>query len=241
MSRLHDQHRRLYHCAEPGTVRALVVGLRQPADWSVLGALWRGVQADLDWPAPGIAVNGRDAIELWFSLAEPVPLPQAREALSGLVARYLTGVKPERLSLWPAAQPEGNAALLSRLPPQPVGPQCWSAFVAPDLAAVFADEPALDLPPGDDAQAELLSRLNSVSSMAWRSAWAQRAPAPQQQESSAHAPPTDPSIAPPATALTEVFEDPRDFLRAVMNDNRLPLDQRIDAAKALLGVAPPGR
>ena len=33
----------------------------------------------------------------------------------------------------------------------------WSAFVAPDLAAVFGDEPVLDIPPGDEAQAELLA------------------------------------------------------------------------------------
>ena len=32
-------------------------------------------------------------------------------------------------------------------------------FVAPDLAALFADEPWLDLPPSSDAQADLLARL----------------------------------------------------------------------------------
>ena len=68
MTRLRQEQRRLYAPAGPagaddfaliddqGRVRALVIELRRPADWSAASRLWQGVQADLKWPAPAIAV-----------------------------------------------------------------------------------------------------------------------------------------------------------------------------------------
>jgi hypothetical protein len=244
MSRLHDQQARLYlsppealegSAAGTPAVRTLVVGLCRPADWSVLVQLWRGVQADLEWPAPGIAVDGGDGMALWFSLAEPVSLEQARACLAGLVARYLPDVKPERLSLWPSLSSDSPAALSTRLPPQQTGPQRWSAFVAPDLAAVFADEPALDLPPGDEAQADQLARLSSIPVAAFHSALVRFTPAvamPEPEVSSGAL-----GMAAPQPGPAGPFEDPRDFLREVMNDARVPMAQRIEAAKALLAFA----
>ncbi|HEY9094964.1 MAG TPA: hypothetical protein VIN35_04405, partial [Hydrogenophaga sp.] len=88
---------------EDGRVRTLVMALRGPAEWPVLGAIWRGVQADLELPAPAIAVNGVDAYELWFSLVEPVPLAQATHFLQALRARYLPDVRPQRVRLRPDA------------------------------------------------------------------------------------------------------------------------------------------
>ncbi|MDP2262207.1 MAG: hypothetical protein Q8K24_03515 [Hydrogenophaga sp.] len=242
MTRLHTQHQRLYltlaHDATErsladaqGRVRALVLGLGGPADWSVLGAVWRGVQADLDLPAPGIAVSGESALQLWFSLAEPVAPALGEAFLSGLQQRYLADVKAARV------QRLAGTLAPDRLPPVQTGPERWSAFVASDLAAVFAEDPALDFQPGADAQAELLSRLASVSPAAFESALvllqpveagtvptAPEAATPQPEHPGSH----------PGVDGAEPHEDPRRFLQAVMNDRGVPMALRIEAAKALL-------
>lgn len=246
MTRLHTQHQRLYlpravpeasadGCLSDvqGQVRALVLALSGPADWSVLGAVWRGVQADLDLPAPGIAVNGEDALQLWFSLAEPVA-PAAGEAfLRGLQRRYLAEVKPARVHIWA----DGGATTALRVPPVQTGPDRWSAFVASDLAAVFAEEPALDFQPGADAQAELLSRLASVSPIAFEAALALLQPpaattVPTAPETAARRP--DPPATHPGVDGGGLHREPRQFLLAVMNDRSVPMALRIEAAKALL-------
>lgn len=249
LTRLQSQHQRLYRSRvegglapadAPGRVRVLVIELARPADWAALGAVWRGVQQDLEWPAPGIAVNGADALALWFSLAEPVALDQAAALLGALCQRYLPDVKPARLRLFPAVA--GGAAPPS-LPPQQTSEERWSAFVAPDLAAVFADDPALDMPPGEDAQADLLSRLASIPPTAFQAAQAQLLP-PAVASTEVAAPvagavqPAAAPLAPPAPdGLDGPFEDPQAFLLAVMNDTRVPLAQRMQAARFLLQAA----
>lgn len=215
--------------------RAMVLALRQPADWGVLSAVWRGVQADLELPAPAIAVNGVDAFELWFSLAEAVPLAQADAFLRGLCLRYLASVKPPRVQCIPSL--DGGAAKAASshavaLVPAPRGESGhWSAFVAPDLAAVFGDEPVLDLPPGADAQADLLSRLSSIKPAAFENALALLR--------SDVVPPASasPPVAVPAaawTGATATYQDPRRFLMDVMNDTTVALSLRIESARALL-------
>ena len=102
MNRLPSEWRRLYAPTVPGSdataqadlidgtqlvdaqgrVRALVLQLGRPADWRALSRLWQGVQLDLAWPAPAIAVSGKDGHQLWFSLAQPVPVAQARALLT---------------------------------------------------------------------------------------------------------------------------------------------------------------
>ncbi|GLS13217.1 hypothetical protein [Hydrogenophaga electricum] len=209
-----------------GQVRALVLELARPADWSLIGALWRGVQADLDWPAPAIAVNGRDGYQLWFSLAQPVAPAQGRALLHALVQRYLPEVPPGRLGLWP----QGAAPAVEHAPPVPRAMpdgERWSAFVAPDLAAVFGDEAALDLPPGADAQADVLARLAPLQPGQWAPLLSMAAEAPRA------APVADATDGP--AALGE-HTGPRPFLLAVMNDASVPMALRIEAAKALLAA-----
>ena len=92
--------------APDGRVRALVLALARPADWALMSVLWRGVQTDLELPAPAIAVSGIDAYQLWFSLAEPVSLAQAKAFLESLRLRYLGQIEPGRLSI----RPWGDAA-----------------------------------------------------------------------------------------------------------------------------------
>ncbi|MDO9238332.1 MAG: hypothetical protein Q7U28_20135 [Aquabacterium sp.] len=189
-----------------GMVRAVVLQLAKPADWSAMSAVWQGVQADLALPAPAIAVNGTDGYQLWFSLVEPVPLPQALAFLDALRVRYLPGIAPECISLMPA---------VGMVPALQAQTEQWSAFVAPDLAPVFADAPWLDIPPSLSGQADLLARLGSIKPAAFQAAWAQLSPDAGQQ-------------------ALQVQGHPKHFLLNVMNDTGVPLGLRIEAAKALL-------
>jgi len=199
-----------------GRVRALVLSLARPADWAVLGRVWQGVQADLGWPAPGIAVSGTDACQLWFSLAEPVPTADAHALLEHLRSRYLAGVPPHRVALLPSAD---GVDLAPPVPALQADGEIWSAYVAPDLAPVFADTPWLDVRPSPEGQAELLARLSSIRAAEYRAAL-----------------PAAPAGPVPATASGSAtsFTDPRQFLLQVMNDGRVEMALRIEAAKALL-------
>ncbi|MEN9627574.1 MAG: hypothetical protein RJA10_801 [Pseudomonadota bacterium] len=240
MSRLSLEWQRLYavvpaagEAAAPGRVRAAVLELARPADWAALSAVWQGVQADLGLPAPGIAVNGRDGYQLWFSLRQPVPAAQALAFVQALGARYLGDTLPGRLSLWPGA----GDRLAPAMVPAVVGDGGpWSAFVAPDLAPVFTDEPWLDTPPNEQGQAELLARLGSASADAFERA-VQRLPgAAAPVAAAAPAAPAAPAASTaPATAA---HRDPQRFLLEVMNDDRVDLALRIEAAKALLAYGP---
>lgn len=253
MTRLQTEHRRLYQppateatqarglLGPGGQVRALVLALRGPADWGTLAPVWQGVQADLGWPAPAIAVNGRDAFELWFSLADPLPRAEAAELLAQLQRRYLADVRPERVRAWPGAD---VATEPPACPPFAAGPERWAAFVTPDLPAVFGDDPALDFRPGADAQAELLSRLASITPDKWRAALLRPAAPPAAAVTTAPAgsEPAPPSATPGTThaALVGPYQNPQRFLLDVMNDPTVALALRIEAAKALLPHGAPG-
>lgn len=213
-----------------GQVRALVVELGRPADWRPLARLWESVQTDLGWPAPAIAVNGRDAFQLWMPLSAPVSAIEARAVLECLRQRYLSDVKPQRIVLWPAV--DGDTVRHTEPVPQEiVAGQAWSAFVAPDLAAVFGDEPALDLPPGADAQADLLARIDLLAVQLARRLLAEPVVQPGDGGSvPAHAETVLPDRSVPG------ITDPRAFLLSVMNDDSVVMALRIEAAKALLGT-----
>lgn len=226
MTRLQTEIARLYDTATNGTTtRTLTLALCAPAEWQPLARVWQGVQADWGWPAPAIAVNGIDAYELWFSLDTALPQEEAQRVLTALRRHYLSDIDTTRVRLWPGAGEVPPPAL----PPRTTGTDTWSAFVSPDLAAVFGDTPWLDIPPGDDAQADLLSRLHSTPVQAVR-ALLSAEPSPATLTAPASAPmPTTPA-APAATAETEA----RTFLLSVMHDPAVALALRIDAAKALL-------
>ena len=214
MDRLPTELQRLFLLRSPGgdRVRGPVLELLRPLGWETIARVWEGVQVDLGLPAPAIAVSGTDACQLWFSLAEGVMVSESQAFLEGLRARYLAGIAPERLRL----APQG----VTPLPPAAVAPERWSAFVAPDLAPLFVDEPWLDQPPGADAQAELLSRVQCATPEAFARALAKLAPA---------------ALAPGNSSLATAGDaDPRQFLLSVMQDTNVDLRLRIEAAKALL-------
>lgn len=207
-----------------GQVRALVLELGRPADWAAVAAVWQGVQAELGLPAPAIVVQGVDAYQLWFSLAQPLPAHQGHGLLQALAARYLGGVAPHRLRLLPATGSAQHAALV----PQQVADERWSAFVSADLAPMFTETPWLDLAPNLDGQAGLLATLQCIQPDAVQEALVRLRPSPV---AIADAP--QHSVA-DRWAMAGQHDDPRRFLQRVMNDETVALALRVEAAKALL-------
>jgi len=220
-----DEHTSLIDAK--GQVRAMVLSLAKPADWLALSVVWHAVQADMGLPAPAIAVSGDEAYQLWFSLADAVPALQAQTFLEALRARYLGHISTERITLLPTvdAQAPQQVRHADHLPPQPVQADQWSAFLAPDLAPMFAETPWLDLPPSPEGQADLLSSLQSIKPAAWQAALTSSSPAQALVETAAS------SV---NSAARSPCHDPRQFLFDVMNDNTVALALRIEAAKALL-------
>ena len=232
MNRLQSELNRLYRDADggaPDRVRALVLEVVQPAGWEALSRAWHGVQAELELPAPAIAVSGVDGLQLWFSLETPVPTRQAHAFLESLRARFLADVAPARVRVTPdPAVPTRRAAIVPALQ-EPTGN--WSAFVAPDLAAVFSDAPWLDVEPGEDGQAALLRGVQTMKLESFEAAVARLAADDRQaHEGLATSAPSRPEANAPDTG-------PKRFLRQVMNDETVALALRIDAAKALLPYA----
>ena len=143
MKRLDCELQRLAFTPDPGTegrTRAFTLSLAGPAAWDGLGAVWRGVQSDSGLPPPAIAVAGEEGYQLWFPLAEPLAVDQARAFAEALARRYLGANASARIAAGPLPPP----------PPREIAAGRWSAFVAPDLAALFTEETWLDLPPGWD-------------------------------------------------------------------------------------------
>jgi len=247
MSRLQSELHRLYLArpaadrgSEPastdlfdadGKTRALVLELASPADWPPLAKVWRGVQSDLELPAPAVAVSGTDGLQIWFSLAEPVPVHEAHAFLQSLRLRYLSELPATRVRMMPSEGPTASAPAV-HAPMVPAGQDLegrWSAFVTPDLAALFTDTPWLDIPPGADGQADLLCRLKSIGRGDFDQARARLAPAEQ-----AHATRSEAQAETARTSVPAGSLEPREFLLHVMRDESVELALRIEAAKALL-------
>lgn len=250
-----------------GQVRALVLELASAAGWEAVAALWQGLQNELELPAPAIAISGA-GYQVWISLAQPVSVAQARGFLESLCRRFLAGIAPRHIRLQPSLEadaPEasdaaGSARHARLVPALQVESGHWSAFISPHLAAMFADEPWLDMKPSPDAQADLLLRLKSLSPADWRRAQQQLEPAeaastfaaassplpaalPDQAAAAGNRPDVENSPDAQASATTGPHDqlaaptdelDPRRFLLAVMNDPAAELRWRIEAAKALL-------
>lgn len=221
-----------------GHVRAMVLTLTDPDG---LQRVWQGVQTDLGLPAPGIAVNGNNGLQLWFSVDRPVAWAQAAAFLVRLRQRYLPDGPPPGDGDFPPASGQPTSADRPALPPAEMQPDQWSAFVAPDLVRIFADEPWLSRPPGAQAQADLLARLESMTVQVFEQALAKltpvspgrtSAPVLTQAGQPAHA---SPELRPDAVRQPHA-EAARSFLLAVMNDPAVDMALRIAAAKALLAA-----
>ncbi|UXH80746.1 hypothetical protein [Roseateles amylovorans] len=230
--------------APTSPVRALMLEVARPADWTALSAVWRAVQADLSWPAPAIAVSGADGMQLWFSLQSPVPAAQAHAVLDALTQRHLAAIPRSRVALLPRPDTSPGGAYLQASPAvAEVRSDQWSAFIAPDLAPIFSDTPWLDVPPGAEGQADLLQPLRSIKPAEWDEAMKQlnvSASAKTSARATEAAPEhlaTDalPALGAAAPTVSRAHtDDPRAFLLRVMNDDSVPMALRIEAAKALL-------
>ena len=229
LARLYGQESKAQADAN-GPVRALVLELARPADWTALSAVWRGVQADLDLPAPAIAVNGTDGYQLWFSLTDPITVADARALLEALRKRYLDAVPLARIGLFPAVDDGAKTIRHAATVPAPQ-PQTghWSAFLAPDLASIFVDEPWLEREPSQEAQAGVLAGLKSIKPAEFHRVLQQLRPA----GAATAAPVASDTMATAASTQTGNLQ-PRQFLRDVMNNPAVELHLRIAAAKALL-------
>ncbi|MFP5462819.1 MAG: hypothetical protein ACLGII_14830 [Gammaproteobacteria bacterium] len=258
MNRLQSELLRLYlprpaaeHAADPasaglvdarGSTRALVLEVARPADWEPLARVWRGVQTDLELPAPAVAVSGTDGLQVWFSLAEPAPVRDAHAFLEAQRLRYLPDLPSARVRMMPteASAPSAAAAHAALAPAEQAEEGRWSAFVAPDLAALFTETPWLDIAPGIDGQADLLCRLKSIGRDDFDAARAQLAPAESATAAGA-AQRTASGVAPAVRSESQAENaraagslEPREFLLRVMRDESVQLALRIEAAKALL-------
>jgi len=220
-----------------GRVRALVMELTRPPSWEVLSRVWHGVQHDLGLPAPAIAISGSDALQLWFSLAEPIEARRAHTFLAGLRERFLAGIEPSRIRLIPALnasspEQESQARLVPALHAQTGN---WSAFLAPDLVPIFADTPWLDIPPNEEGQATLLQGVGVIGQAVFETVFETLLPSAPPLGSTVAVGTTTakaPAGGQPETA--SIGGDPKQFLLRVMNDATAPLALRIEAAKALL-------
>ena len=259
MNRLQSEQQRLYLPPDPGAggpqtaaeerrlidadgqVRAMVLALARPADWEALSKVWQGVQLDLALPAPAIAVAGADGYQLWFSLAEPVAASQALAFLESLRRHYLSDILATRIGLLPTLDATSAlAAVHARLVPAALpGSEHWSAFVSPDLAPVFAEEPWLDSPPNPVGQSDLLSRLECIAAADFhrvleRLQPATTAPLSNTTAGSAGLAGAAFEVMPGGSAPAGKWLDPKRFLLEIMNNDSVALNLRIDAAKALL-------
>ena len=209
---------------QDGRVRAMVIELARPADWSVVSTVWQRVQSDMGLPPPAIAVTGNDGYQLWFSLAEPVTAAEASFFMESLRQRFLSSIALERISMLPT---ETRHAQLVPALQQSTG--LWSAFVAPDLAAIFADSPGLDVSPRVEAQAYVLAPLASIKASVFEAIFDQVI-SDVERISATHQ--TGTPMVPPSAKLCD--SDAKRFLTEVMNDPSVDMHLRIEAAKAIL-------
>ena len=217
-----------------GTVRTLSIRFARPGDWEALARLYQALQEELDLPAPAISVSGDRGFRLWLSLAQPVPVAQARHFLAELRRRYLADLPPASLELVPGAEP----ATINLVPALNAATGKWSAFIDPSLGSMFSDESGLEMAPNMDRQADLLASLKCIDAAAFQHGLALLAadespppPATRQTPGESAERPADKHS---TLTVGSNYSDPKSFLLAVMNDPSASAGQRIKAAKALL-------
>ena len=212
------------------SVRAMVLSLEHVSDWESVGEIFHGVQHDLDLPAPAISVSGHKGYSVWFSLADLLPVAEAKSFLTALCEQYLPDISETKIALYPG----DSISLVSLVPAfQPTSGK-WSAFIDPNMGSMFLDEPGLEMAPNMDRQAEMLTGLRPIKAIEFQRAMARlltlRADQAGQIETRAKLP----AAFHQGLSVEQNYQDPKSFLLAVMNDPTVSIEQRIEAAKALL-------
>ena len=220
MSRLSNLLNQLTACSVPEATRCLSLQFLNGKDWSTVTAFCEALQNDLDWPPPMLSVHPAQGFKVWLVFAEALPLSEAHALAAALLAELL---------------PENFGPRLQIAFEQAVGPQeneagLWSAFIDPSMGSMFVEQQGLDIEPHPDRQAELLSLVRPIPLEDVRR-WlgeASRSPATSPCVT------TLDCVAPQIALEFPVFDDPRVFLRAVMNDARQNMTDRLRAAELLL-------
>lgn len=191
MQKLNTELKRLYlatpEAAAAGLTRVISLAFRRlPEDaedghWERLCVMANALQTDLQLPAPAVSISGDGAYGLWLSLAQPVPLAQAREFAGLLWNAYCPALKPAANGS--ASAPASALALPPRLDP---ASGKWAAFINPGLGASFAGDEGLEMQPPEAGQLALLERLESIAPEQFASALARLQPG---GETAAHATP----------------------------------------------------
>jgi len=225
---------------ESGLVRALVVEVIVPLGWKALSKAWYGVQTDFGLPAPAIAVSGTDAIQLWFSMANDIDSTTAERFFTALKLRYLSATPSSQLRLFPVRNVFSvlGHKHADMVPADRDSTGHWSAFISADLAAIFDVEPWLDIPPNLDQQADILSKLQSINPDQLSAVLGALDIKTEREVEETAGPSAGMGSASDEMNDRESPEiasmSPQEFLLQVMRDMRLPLQHRIEAAKALL-------
>lgn len=209
-------------------VRTLVIGFETGDGWNSLAELYQQLQSDLGLPALAVSVSGKGGFQLWFSLAESIPLPQAQAFLRGVQRKYLSDLRPSFVTFSPCLGDTGKESLTANLAPAfHAATERWSAFIDPSLGSMFIEEPGLEMTPNMDAQADILAGFESIKADDFQRALADLPSLPTSDNK--------PQLAEPnGSDIGTDYHDPRSFLLAVMNSSSASLDQRISAAAALL-------
>lgn len=152
---------------DDGLTRAIVIpfektgGGEDAGHWDGLCAVANALQAALGFPAPAVSISGDKGYRLWLSLAQPIPVAQARQFLALLRQAYFPDMA------WSADAATGAVAL----PPclhQVTGR--WAAFIHPGMGASFADEAGLEMAPPLAGQVAFLEGLQSIAAAQFQQA-----------------------------------------------------------------------
>ena len=218
-------------------VRTLVIGFESGSDWEQVAALYQSVQDELALPAPAISVSVEDGYQMWFSLAEQIPLQKAREFLSALRREYFPDISVSRTKFRPGIEEHVNDVSQRVLPlmqviKEPV--ERWSAFIDPSMGSMFIDEPWLEMAPNLDKQAAMLAGVESIRVEDFLRALSIMQPEPEMDAVRVEKEACTGGQLASSLGEPGCFNDPKGFLIAVMNDPHIGVRDRIEAAKALL-------
>lgn len=217
--------------AEDGLTRAMVLRFKRSADWPAIAKLYEALQAELDLPAPAVSVSPRDGFQVWLSLAEPVPVAQAKEFLAALRDAYLGDLTHGGLVCFPPDKEGQESAVVALVPALDAASGRWSAFIDPSMGSVFVDELGLEMAPNFDRQAQSLGQLQSIRLADFERVLREMNKG-ENKDNSASTEQTGTGSSYSGYGYDR--SDPRSFLLSVMNDPAVPTKQRIKAAKALL-------
>ncbi|MCA1857679.1 hypothetical protein LE190_17325 [Massilia oculi] len=147
--------------SDEGDTRAIVIDFPPRRDvgpgqhWTDLCAVANRLQEAFGFPAPSVSISGASSFRLWLSLAESVPVGDARRLTALLRENHFPDLALQALDA-------------VELPPflNPASGK-WAAFIHPGMGAAFTEEAGLDIRPPAAAQLAFLEGLDSIGKTAF--------------------------------------------------------------------------